>query len=198
MPHPPLGSRPQHPEPLGFLADRETGIIDRGRADHHARDYHQLLLGTRLQHELTHRESQRSKSFSRRCRYLENPVAAGFQIWTDEVGEFASIGDVDLVQRHKTWALGQPSVRLKFGLDHIEIAERIASGLHRGAIDHVHQHAAPLDVPQELKPQTLALAGTGDQTGNISNGEHDVVRRHHSKVRNQGGEWIVRDLRARR
>ena len=45
------------------------------------------------------------------------------------------------------------------------------SGLERRAVEDVDQHRAALDVAQELLAQSLALAGAGDQPGNVGDGE---------------------------
>jgi hypothetical protein len=41
-------------------------------------------------------------------------------------------------------------------LDDLEVRERVAAGLQRGAVDHVDEHRAALDVAQELQAEALA------------------------------------------
>ena len=50
-------------------------------------------------------------------------------------------------------------------------------GLERGAVEHVHERRAALDVAQELQAQALALAGARDQAGHVGDGEARARRR---------------------
>ena len=56
-------------------------------------------------------------------------------------------------------------------------------------------HAAALDVTQEIQPQPFALGGPRDQTRHVRHGEtrHRVI--HHRQIRHQSSKGIVRDLR---
>ncbi len=65
----------------------------------------------------------------------------------------------------------------QLGLDHVEVGHRVAAGLERGAVDDVHEHRAALDVPQELQPEALALAGARDEPGHVGDGEALSTRR---------------------
>ena len=89
-------------------------------------------------------------------------------------------------------------VRGEFGEDDVEVAERVAAGLERRAVEHVHQRGAALDVAEELQPEALALAGALDEAGDVGDGEAHVARLDDAEVRMQGRERVVGDLRARR
>ena len=62
-------------------------------------------------------------------------------------------------------------------------------------VDHVDQHRAALDVPQELQAQALAGGRARDQAGHVGDGEGVVAGLHHAEVGHQGGERVVGDLR---
>ena len=50
---------------------------------------------------------------------------------------------------------------------------------------------------KELKAQSLALAGPGDQTGHVSHGIDHIASTDHTKVWHQRGERVIGDLGAR-
>ncbi len=69
----------------------------------------------------------------------------------------------------------------------------------RGEVEQHQQHPRPLDVPEELMTQPLALARALDQPGNV--GHHHlepVVGADDAEIRLQRGEGVVGDLRLRR
>ncbi len=82
----------------------------------------------------------------------------------------------------------------ELGLDHVQVAERVAARLEGRAVDDVHERAAALDVPQELQAEALALAGAGDQAGDVGDGVADLAGLHDAEVGHQGGERVVGDL----
>ena len=55
-------------------------------------------------------------------------------------------------------ALQCRGVRGELGLQRVDVGYRVTVGFHCGAVDHVHQHRAPLDVPEELQAEAAALA----------------------------------------
>ena len=91
----------------------------------------------------------------------------------DEVGEFAGLGDVDLVEHHRARTVGEVAegrvtlqgrpVGRQLGLERVDVGDRVAAGFQGGAVDHVHQHRAAFDVTQEVQAQAAALGGAGDQ-----------------------------------
>ena len=91
------------------------------------------------------------------------------------------VGHVDLVERDHPRPVVQAAVGLELGLDHVEVGDRVAAGLHGGAVDDVHQHAAALDVAQELLPEPLALARASDQAGHVGHGEAHLAGLDHAR-----------------
>ena len=76
----------------------------------------------------------------------------------------------------------------------VEVGDRVAAGLEGGAVDHVHQRGAALDVAQEVVAETAALAGALDQAGHVGHGEGDVTADDDAEVGDQRGERVVGDL----
>src|SRR5436189_133371 len=76
----------------------------------------------------------------------------------------------------------------------------IASGLVRSASATARPaaRARPLDVAQELVPETLSFSGAFDEPGDV--GEHELVlmEAHDAEMRFERGERIVGNLRLRR
>ncbi len=85
-------------------------------------------------------------------------------------------------------------VRGELGEDDVEIGERVAAGLEGGAVEHVEQGGAALDVAQEGQAEALALARALDQTGHVGDRVADLPRLDHAEVRAEGGERVVGDL----
>ena len=120
----------------------------------------------------------------------------------NHLGEIARVGHVDLVQHDQPRPLVQRDaaeiglvVGGQFGFDRLEVADRIAVGLHRRAVDDVHQRSATLDVPQELKTQAAPFTRATNETGNVGDGEPRLPRLHDAEVRDERGERVVGDLR---
>ncbi len=96
-------------------------------------------------------------------------MAAGLDLGTDDVGEVLAVGDVGLVERHDARAVVQTAVLRQFGLDGVEVRERVAVGLQRRAVQHVDQHRAALDMALAAREGEAAaqsaLSGFDDQRG---------------------------------
>src|SRR5690606_7321365 len=73
-----------------------------------------------------------------------------------------------------------------------------STGVEGGAVEHVHERGAALDVAQELKSQPLALAGTLDEAGHVGDRVAALAGLHDAEVGMQGRERVIRDLRLRR
>ncbi|CAB4964674.1 unannotated protein [freshwater metagenome] len=135
----------------------------------------------------------------RHRRHDVNVVTPLSQEGRHEVCQLTCLGDVDLVEHDQARTLLEPgAVRDQFGLDDVEVGEGVAPGVERGAVEHVHEPCAPLNMAKELQTQPAALAGAGNEPRNVGHGEHDLARRHDPEVGHQSGERIVGDLRPRR
>ena len=104
-----------------------------------------------------------------RGRHLEDTQPARLEVGPDESGDLARIGDVGLVERDQAGTVLEPAVRLELGLDDVEIRQRVAARVDRGAVDDVDQRGAALDVAQEVVAQAAAFAGALDQSGHVGN-----------------------------
>ena len=86
-------------------------------------------------------------------------------VGADQVGQLAGVRDVDLVEHtirgRPTRSSSVAAVGGQLRLDHVEVGDRVAAGLERRAVEHVHEHGAALDVAQELQAQALALGRPG-------------------------------------
>ena len=148
-------------------------------------------------------EGQLAQALVRDRRDLEHAVAAGLELGPDELGELPRLGHVDLVQRDELRALEQRRLALGHGVggelgeDDVEVGQRVAAGLEGGAVEHVHERGAALDVAEELEAEAAALARALDEAGHVGDGEADVARLHDAEVRMQRGEGVVGDLRPR-
>ncbi|OIX89349.1 hypothetical protein BFN02_13205 [Staphylococcus equorum] len=153
--------------------------------------------------EFGQREAQRAQPLACDGRDLEDPEAARLDVGAHHLGELASFGHVDLVQGHDLRSVQQRDlplghlVRAELGEDDVEVGQRIATRLEGGAVEHVQQGAAALDVAEELEAEPLALAGALDQAGNVGDGVPAVTGLHHSEVGVQCRERVVGDLRTR-
>ena len=157
--------------------------------------------------DLRQRERQLAQARAGHRGDLVDGQAAGLQLRPDDVGQVLALGDVGLVQHDQARPVGQLAVDAplalvagglvgaQFGLDDVEVGDRVAVALQGGAVQDVHQHRAALDVPQELVAQALALGGAGDQAGHVGDGVDRLARADHAEVRDQGGERVVGDLR---
>ena len=125
----------------------------------------------------------------------------------DEFGQFLRLGEVRLVEDDDARTVPQITeadvavehglVGGELGLEGFDVADRVTARVHRGCVDHVHEHGGALDVAQEVQAQSLALRGAGDQSGHVSHGEGLVPDVDHAQVRGQRGERVVGDLRLR-
>ena len=61
----------------------------------------------------------------------------------------------------------------------------------------MHECGTAFDVTEELESEALALRRTGNQTGHVGNRENRVTDFHHTEVRHERGEGIVRNFRTR-
>lgn len=134
-----------------------------------------------LGHQLGHGEGESFEPLTGLGGHSEDRQPTSHQIGFDHLGELSTIGHIDLVQRHHARPVLQPAMRAEFGLDDVQVGERVASGFVGGAVDHVSDRLAALDVTQEVVPQTAALAGALDQSGNIGDGEGDRTGHHHPR-----------------
>ena len=82
----------------------------------------------------------------------------------------------------------------QLGLDDLEVGEGVATRLQGGAVDDVDEDVAALDVPQELQPEALALAGTRDEPGHVGDREALATGGDDTEVGHQRGEGVVSDL----
>ena len=202
-----------HPAPRLVAADQERvlpGLLDLElRASGGPRPDHPpgRFLGRGRRADLGHhrgqRERQLSNAFSGGRRHLADGQPASGQHRLDLLGDFPRGGHIDLVQHHDPGPVpqiraGDVLVGVEFGLDHVEVGDRVPAGVPAGlrgrAVQHVHQHQAALHVPEEVQAQALALAGPGDKPGHVRRHELDVARLHHAQVRGQRGERVVTDL----
>ena len=137
-------------------------------------------------------------------RDLEHAEAARLEVGAHELGEIVRLGHVDLVERDELRALEQRQLALGHGVggelgeDHVEVGQRVAAGLERRAVEHVHERRAALDVAEELEAEPLALARALDEPGHVGDGEADVAGLHDAEVRVERRERVVGDLRAAR
>ena len=119
-----------------------------------------------------------------RGHFEHRPTEAPDDLLADEVGQFTRVGHVDLVEHHCPRALGQIAqrrialqrrgIRGQLGFQRLDVGDRVAAGLQRRAVDDVHQHRAPLDVPQEIQAETAAFGRTRDQPRHIGDGERVI------------------------
>ena len=87
-----------------------------------------------------------------------------------ELGELPGVRHVDLVQRDEPGPVGQHAAERRgvageLVLQRLHVRHGVAAGRERRAVDHVHQHRAPLDVPEEVQPQAMALEAPGISPG---------------------------------
>ena len=129
---------------------------------------------------------------------LDDGQAALLEDRAHQLGELARLGHVDLVERDEARTVGEvalgAAVLLELVLDRVEVADRVAAGVERGAVEHVHEHVAALDVAQELQAEALALARAGDEAGHVGDGEDRVAGGDHAEVGHQRREGVVGDL----
>ena len=111
-----------------------------------------------------------------------------------------AIGDqVDLVQQHQ---LAAPAERRVVGgelaADHLVLRDEVARGIEqRCAVEQVDEQARALDVAQEAVAEPDAVARALDQAGDVRHHEAALVEGDHAEVREERGERVVGDARAR-
>ena len=152
--------------------------------------------------DVAQRERELSQSLVAHRGDLEHAEAACLEIGAHQVGEFLRLRDVHLVERDELRALQQRDLPLgdrvggELGQDDLEVAQRVAAGFQRRAVEDVHERRAALDVAQELEPEALALARALDEPGHVRDGVPLLPRLDDTEVRVQRRERIVRDLGA--
>ena len=116
---------------------------------------------------------------------MKTSMAPRLEVRLDQLGQLAGLRDVGLVEHDETGALGErPPAEVRIGnvegqlaLDDVEVGHRVTARLEGGAVDDVDQHGAPLDVPEELEPEALALVCAGDEPRHVCHGERGSTRR---------------------
>ncbi len=161
-----------------------------------------------LSHQFREREGQRTQAFSTDGRDGEHRPPLGLEIGTHHLRQLRGLGHVDLVQHHDAGPVRQITqarvtrqrrhVRRQLGLERLHVGYRVTTRIEGGAVDHVGQHGAPLEVTQEVETEPLALARTGNETGHVGNGERGLTARDDPEVRHQRRERVVGDLRLSR
>ena len=153
--------------------------------------------------DVAQREGELAQAGVAHGRDLEHAEAASLEVGADQLGEVVRLGDVDLVERDDLRALEERQLALGHGVggelgeDHVEVGQRVATGLERRAVEHVDERRAALDVAEELEAEPLALARALDETGHVGDGEAHVAGLDHAEVRVERGERVVGDLRPR-
>jgi hypothetical protein len=200
--HPALGLGAAHPPAavtglggdLVALGDGEVGTVRAGRAQHDALGLDLGLLGARRRDDLGHREGELLEPLPRGGGDRHDPQSAGAEVLDGDVGDVATVGHVDLVQRHQARPVLEAAVPAELVLDDVEVVERVAAGLDGGGVDDVHDRGAALDVAQEVVAETAPLAGALDEAGHVGDGEDGVAGGHDAEVGHQRREGVVGDL----
>ena len=188
-----------------LLADREPGVINRLGPQHDSRLDDRFDHGPSITHVTGERERQLLQTGASDRRddvHLEPPR---LQVGAHQLSQLQRFGDIGLVEHDDPGAFGQRSatqcrvgdIERQLALDDVKVGHRVAPRLKRRAVDDVHEHRAPLDVPQELQPQALALVRPRNEAGHVGDGVALRPRRHDAEVGHQGRERIVGDLRPR-
>ena len=206
--HPALRAAAANHETTGVVGvgrDGEAAVVDRHRPDHRPPRHHRrqrVLVGG---HHPPQREGQLAQTFPGHGGHLEHRPAALLDVGAHEVGELSRLGHVDLVEHHRTGpvrevaergvALQSRPVGRQLGLQRVNVRYRVATGFHCGAIDHVDENRAALDVTEKVQAQPATGGCAGDQAGHVGDGEGVLPGRHHAEVGDQRGERVVSDLR---
>src|SRR6201996_6973523 len=185
--------------------DLEAGVLDRRRADHHADRLRFRRHRAGLLDDLGHGELQLAQALRGSGGDLVDGEAACFKLRLNQVGEVAGLGDVHLVEHDDPRAVGEAGacqagayqflVGGEFGLDRVQVGDRVTAGLVRRAVKDMHERRAALDVAQEVEAEALALARTGNQAGHVGDDVLNVARLGDAEVRYEGRERVVGDLR---
>src|SRR5512133_41155 len=195
--YPPLRLVAAYPPQLAVQLHGELGLItDRLRPDDDACRRWRRLGGTSSHDQTSHSVDQLVQALAAsggNRKDLKSPVA---QLTNSELGNLQGIGDVDLVQRDEPRPIFQPSMLFQLRLDDIKIGDGIAAPFVGGAVDHMDDRSASLDMTQKVEPETAALTSTCDQARYISDGKADITSDHDPQIGHQGRERIVGDLGA--
>ena len=76
--------------------------------------------------------------------------------------------------------------------------DRVALRFHRRGVEHVDDHVATLDMSKEVEAEPLAFGRAGDEPGNISHREAELLLLNHPEVRRESRKRVIRNLRTRR
>ena len=137
---------------------------------------------------------------ARRRDRVHGPAEPGRDILGHDVGELPRVRHVHLVERdqprpRRELAAQRGRVAEEFVLQCFDVRDRIAARLERGAVDHVHEHRAALDVPEEVQPEATAFGRARDEARHVGHREYLVARGDDAELRHQRGERVVGDLR---
>ena len=89
-------------------------------------------------------------------------------------------------------------VRREFRANDVKVTHRIAGRFEGCAVNHVNEDAASFDVSKEVKPETLALGGARDESGDVGNRVAILFDVNNPEVGVQRCERVIRDFRLRR
>ena len=136
-------------------------------------------------------------------RDLEHAEPARLEVGAHELGEILRLWHIDLVECDELRALEQRhlalghGIRSELGEDDVKVGERVAPAFERGAVQHVHERRAALDVAEELETESSAFARALDEAGHVGHGVAHVTGLHDPEVGVQGRERVFGDLGAR-
>ncbi len=141
-------------------------------------------------------ERERTDALPGGAAHGEHSQPTSGDLGRDQVCQVTAIRYVNLVEDDHPRPVRQVrGVRGQFGLDDVEVADGITAGLEGGAVQHVHDDRAALDMAQELKPQAASGTGAGDQAWDVGHRvRRKVTGQRHAEVRYEGGEGVVRDF----
>ena len=186
--HGPLGGSAQHhPSALAGALDVEA-LGDRAMHDDLARCHGgRLATGVVDQRGQPRYQGRDALARGRRERHVAHALVVGHHVGLaahDHPGAFEQLGAVRA-------ELGKEDAQLRRG-GH-------AAQLGRREVDQHHEHPRPLDVAEELVPQTLAGRRALDEAGDVRHHELGAVAHpahtDHAEVRFERGERVVGDLR---
>ena len=89
-------------------------------------------------------------------------------------------------------------MRGELGVDRADALDRVALVVAAGEVHHVQDEGGALDVAQERVAEARALARALDESRDVGDDVAVLARLHHSEVRHERRERVVRDLRPRR
>ena len=117
--------------------------------------------------DLGHRKGQLPQALVARGGDVEDVEPARLEVGADELGDLLGVGHVDLVERDEPRPVVETAIGGQFRLDGVEVGDRVAAGLDRGAVDDVDQRCTALDVPEEVVPEPATLAGALDEAWDV-------------------------------